>query len=235
MHFSIIREHREFFRNHHWIECDDVVSSTELKKLSIEIPLILDTRKQERLLQSKEKDVSDFTLGHDLWRASAPVKKTLLSRRMAGIASELTEKHPLRFGYDTLLPSISKPLIGEAYTSFLKTTPTLEEMSCIQGVICGAIICLSCSETQNDDVETPLFSSKPGNVVFVSPKWPLPLHDLYERPGCSYLLVVYAQSQAVYLANHSDPHVHSFRQLGYDFGDRLKDSLHPIVYEASPV
>jgi len=234
MHFSIIREHREFFRNNQWIECDDVVSPSDLKRLSVEIPLILAKRKQEKLLHSKESDVSDFAMGHDLWRENASAKKTILSRRMAGIASELTEKQPLRFGYDMLLPAADEPLAGQTYTDFLKTTPTLEEMSCIQGVIGGAFICLSCNETQKE-VVTPLFSPTPGNAVFVSPKWPLPLGDLYQRPGCSYLLVVYVQSQAVYLANHSDPHLHDFRQLGYDFGDRLKEPLHPIVYESSPM
>lgn len=233
MHFSIIRQHREFFRNHHWIECDDVISSIELKRLSVELPLILAKRKQEKTIRSKESDTSDFAVGHDLWRGSAPARKALLSRRIASIASELTEKHPLRFGYDMLFPAPGRQM-GEGYVAFLKTTPTLEEMSCIQGVIGGAMICLSCNENQQE-IETPLFSPTPGNAVFISPKWPLPLADLYQRPGCTYILVVYVHSQAVYLANHTDPHVHDFRQLGYDFGDRLKEPLHPIVYESSPI
>lgn len=234
MPFSVIREHREFFRTHHWIECDGVLSTEELKRISVEISTVLTKRQQEMKALKKEEDPSEFAVGHDLWRGSAILKKTLLSRRLAGIASELTEKQPLRFGYDMLFPTIKKHTVADAYETFLKKTPTLEEMSCIQGVICGAMICLSCKD-QQEASETPLFSSTPGNVVFFSPKWPLPLKDFFLRPGGSYLLIVYVNSHAVYVANHSDPHLHDFKQLGYDFGDRLKEPLHPIVYESSPI
>lgn len=235
MNFTVIREHREFFRKHHWIECDEVISSGELQRLVAGIPLVLAER-SEPSISGKAFDKNGFALGHDLWRGGQNLKKIVLSRKLAEIASELIEQKPLRFGCDTLLPAVSKIHENNSYESFLQTTPTLQEMSCIQGVLCGAMVCVSGSnEALNKNetdkpVETTLFSRTPGNVVFFSPDWPLPLHEIYANPGFTYLLIVYAKNNAVYLSQPNDPHGNNLKKLGYNFGDRLNEGHHPIVY-----
>lgn len=230
MNFTVVREHREFFRKHHWIECDGVVSKGELERLVAGIPLVLAER-SEPSFAGKAFDKNGFALGHDLWREGQNLKKIILSRSLAEIAAELVEQKPLRFGYDALFPEVSEVQNQNAYESFLQTNPTLQEMSCIQGVLCGAMVCVSGSaETSDEAVETTLFSRKPGNAVFFSPEWSLPLHEIYANPGFTYLLIVYTKANAVYLAQPGDPHLHNFKKLGYNFGDRLNDGIHPIIY-----
>jgi hypothetical protein len=232
MNFTVIREHREFFRKHHWIECDGVVSADELKRLVNGIPAVLAERTEVKSsLTVKAFDKQNFTIGQDLWRSpAAPLKKIILSRSLAGIAGELIEQKPLRFGYDTLFPAVAEMPARDAYASFLQTTPTLEEMSCIQGVLCGAMLCISGKEPISDDITTTLFSKTPGNAVFFSPDWPLPLSEIYQNPGYTYLLLVYVKANAVYCLQQGDPHLHNFKRLGYNFGDRLKEPIHPVVY-----
>lgn len=239
MNFTVIREHRDFFRKHHWIECDGVVSEAELNRLSEGIPLVLAERTPPQpSISVKAFDKNDFAIGHDLWRGRPNLKKIILSRSLAGIASELIEDKPLRFGYDTLFPAVSKNPGNNAYESFLQTTPTLQEISCIQGVVCGAMLCLSGnnetpiepSVTTEEPSKTTIFSKTPGNAVFFSPEWPLPLHEIYQNPGFTYLLIVYVKANAVYFPQQGDPHLHDFKRLDYNFGDRLKEPLHPIVF-----
>lgn len=235
MNFTVIREHREFFRKHHWIECEGVISADELKRLSENIPHVLDERTGAKASPYiKAFDKNSFDIGHDLWRGLPVLKKIILGRGLAGIAGELVEQKPLRFGYDSLYPAVTKTPGRNAYETFLQTTPTLQEMSCIQGVVCGAMVCLSGSgeaEVMGDEeAPTTLFSRTPGNAVFFAPDWPLPLHEMFQNPGYTYLLIVYVKEKAVYLAEQGDPHLHNFKKLGYSFGDRLKEPLHPIVY-----
>lgn len=232
MNFTVIREHREFFRKHHWIECDGVLSQEELKRFSEGIPAVLAERTETKSsVMIKAFDKQNFAIGQDLWRSgAAPLKKMILSRSLAGIAGELIEQKPLRFGYDALFPAVAKTPTRDAYASFLHTTPTLEEMSCIQGVLCGAMLCLSAEAPISEENPTTLFSKTPGNAVFFSPDWPLPLHEIYQNPGYTYLLLVYVKANAVYCLQQGDPHLHNFKRLGYSFGDRLKEPIHPIVY-----
>ena len=111
MNFTVVREHREFFRKHQWIECDGVLSQDEQKRLVEGIPAALAEREEVKSsVIVKAFDKQNFGIGHDLWRSrAAPLKKIILSRSLAGIAGELIEQKPLRFGYDTLFPAIEKP------------------------------------------------------------------------------------------------------------------------------
>lgn len=232
MNFTVIREHREFFRNHHWIECDSLLSAGDQKRLIKEIPQVLIQRTEVKSsVSTKAFDKDLFGVGYDLWRGDPWLKKTLLNHALAGIAGELIEQKPLRFGYDTFFPAVAGKLEKNEYSIFLQSNPTLEEMSCIQGVLCGAMLCLSGnSDTIDQTLKTTIFSTTPGNAVFFSTGWPLPLDEIYQNPGFTYLLIVYAKANAVYMAQKGAPHLHHFKRLGYNFGDRLKEPFHPIVY-----
>src|SRR5690242_17051824 len=85
MHFTVIREHREFFRKHHWIECAEVISAPELKRFSESIPSVL----AERLKTGVPTPAEAFTFGHDIWRGAPVLKKMILNRNLAEIASGL--------------------------------------------------------------------------------------------------------------------------------------------------
>jgi len=108
---------------------------------------------------------------------------------------------------------------------------TLEDMSCIQGVLCGAIFCLSQPAEQEELPASTLFSTKVGNGVYFSPQMQIPFNELIDREGYTYLMVVYTKASAVYYFQEKDPHVHDFKHWGYNFGDRLSDRLNPLVYQ----
>ena len=248
MHFSVNREHREFFRKNFWIECDDIITPNEQKSLASGVEKALGVR-----LKMKPSTISQlspgqiFSVGRNLWLDETSLKKILLSRNLAEIASELTEQKPLRIGYTILFPSLTlnqKQNSGSSYISFIESMPTLLDMSNIQGVVCGAMLCVSSPKEENPVIcellteteslsldETPtLFTKKVGNAIFFSPEWPLPLDELKTRDGYTYLLIVYTQAKAVFIRQELDPHLHSFKLSGYQFGDRLNDLNNPIVY-----
>src|SRR5262249_17973848 len=137
-----------------------------------------------------------FEIGHDVWRGRRALKKIILSRSLAGIASELIEEKPLRFGYDSLFSAVEKTMGHDSYETFLQSHPTLHEMSCIQGVLCGAMLCLSGSGESVGDEATTIFCKTPGNIVYFAPDWPLPLREIYQNPGFTYLLIVYVKANA---------------------------------------
>lgn len=224
MHFAVVGKHRDFFRKHHWLECEEVLPENERQRLSEAIAAAL----------GKNETAADiFAAGRDLWRDHPAIKKAISKCNLAEIAGELIEQKPLRLGYDMLLPAPSAFDHDSSYSKFLKTTPTLTEMSCIQGIACGAMLCVS--GPSNLDISTSssigLFSNRPGNVIIFSSDWHLPLHEIYERAGFSYLLIAFAVSNSVYYLQPNDPHVHHLKRLGYQFGDRLKDVWNPIVYQ----
>lgn len=238
MHFSVIGEHRDFFRKQHWIECEGLLTQKQLSTFQKGVETVIHERLKDSPKQSTPEKI--FEAGHDLWRGLPALKKLILQKELGEIASELIEHKPLRFGYDQLFPTISTSVpYPTSFRNFLSTTPTLQEMSAIQGVLSGAIICVKAPEKiLTDEKENPLegsttsfFPKEPGNVIFFSPEVPISFNALKEKSGGLYLLLVYVKSNAVYFRQDKDPHVNAFRQLGYNFGDKLLDRLNPLVYQ----
>jgi len=256
MNFSVIGEHRDFFRKHHWIECEGVLSASQQAVLSREMATVLAARL--KLPISKASANQLFASGHDLWRGAAPLKKIILQKGLAEIAAELLEEKPLRFGYDQLFPPLASVSMGaDAYGAFLKQTLSLREISSIQGIVCGAMLCVvapTINEVIDEEVKivdaplesglmssqlssqpvpissVPIFSTTAGNGIFFSPDTPISFEGLRSHSGGTYLLLVYTKPNAVYYRQDLDPHLHDFRNLGYNFGDRLLDRLNPLVY-----
>lgn len=115
---------------------------------------------------------------------------------------------------------------------------TLKQMSSIQGIVSGLILTLSDTPSEKEllkteedhSVLTP-YPGKIGSGLFFFPNVPLSFDYLLETPGISQLLIVYTKETALYIHNPMDPHTHALKKLGYVFGDRLRSSTHPIVYQ----
>ena len=71
---------------------------------------------------------------------------------------------------------------------------------------------------------------KVGNVVFFTPNCTLEFQELLQPGTARYILLTYVPQTTVYILNQSDSHTHLLKKLGYGFGDKLLDSMHPIVY-----
>lgn len=240
MKFTVAKEHRDFFRKHQRIEFEGLLSTAQQVSLSREVNAILSKRMKISpadfgFLSSEQM----FMAGRDVWRESAILKKIILHETLATLASELIEVKPLRIAYDQILTSKSQETTSDnavIYEEWLLHPASLQEKSCIQGILSGLMLCIAeGNEADMYDEATlsqapSIFPRKAGNGVFFSPEAPIDFSDLRNRPGFTYLMIVYTKGVSVYRKQEEDPHTHDLRSLGYNFGDRLSDRYHPLVY-----
>lgn len=237
--FALSKEQRLHFEKHHFLEIEEMLESEQLQHLKKEIdqlshPSLPNIDDEWESLSQTEKR---FAIGHDLWRKSNLIKKFTLDKHLAQIASELTGEKFLRIGYDQFFPNIvlEKPAYGtherfkSKYAFWLQKEASIGDLSCIQGVVCGLLLCLNAPESEISTAADSVFSLKAGNIVLFSPLKMIALAELQKRPGQEFLLLTYAEKRALYIPNENDPHQHSLKQMGYVFGDRLNDNLNPVL------
>ncbi|MBA3957702.1 MAG: hypothetical protein H0X51_04810 [Parachlamydiaceae bacterium] len=229
MKFAINRDHRDQFREHQAIECEGLLSPEEiselLKAVDAGLALRLRIKPSELVKQSSERI---FSVGRDLWRVAPPIKKVVMQSRFAEIAADLAEQRMLRLGYDQFFPSIEPSPIQEkgGYFSLLQQASSLTEVSCLQGITGGLLLCLS---GESPSSQSTIFPSRPGNGVFFKAGAAIPFPQLNTHPQ-KHLLIVYTQATAVYVHRDKDPLAHVFKSVGYTYGDKLVDKWNPIVY-----
>jgi len=237
MKFAVDSNHRDYFQKNQAIEFDSLLDGKQLNIIENHIKKALAIR----LGNTKDKTDSFlsenlFMAGRDLFREDPAIRKMISQKHFAEIAFELIQQKPLRLGYDQFFPSPPMQQILDhhqsPYCHLLKSRPSLQEMSSLQGVLCGLMICIRAELTENDNTiqeGTTIFSRKAGNGVFFSSSAAVNFADLIKCTDCSYLLVVYVHSSAVYILNTLDPNVYALKEYGYSLGDKLTDKLNPII------
>lgn len=185
---GLTKDHLDFFHRHKFIELEELMTEDEIHTINAE-------------LNGKT---------YDVWRTSDPLKKIILKRSLAGIASQLSKVQPIRIAYDRLIegPIAKEPL-------------NLIEMSSIRRVISGVVI-----QLDSYDGEDPLVPKKRGSGVFFTP-----FHPLSFPEGCKLLLIAYTESKALYIRETRNPNCHALKKLDYVFNDRLRSDTHPIIYK----
>lgn len=237
MKFAIAKEHRDFFHQQGIIEFEDFLTSDQVEGLNQAINQALASRMGIR--PEKWHHVSAeqaFLHGRDLWRSSDELRKWTCQPRFAEIAAELVEKKPIRLGYDQLFPALypTQSMVKQAvYTPFIHQSTHLETISCLKGLVCGLMFCLSSPETSAAP-QLPegidIFPRQPGYATFIHPHVLFNFHHLFQHLGQRFYLIVYTQALAHYYFQPQDPHTHQLKHLGYIFNDKLSDKLNPIVY-----
>lgn len=221
MKYTIDSNHREYFLQHQAIEFDALLDSPKLQTLNQIIGQIVNQSSPEK----------QFVQGRDLWRQNEFIRKIVMQKKFARIASELTEQKIIRLGYDQLIPAPIAPILfgnsADPYYNFLNKTMMLSEFSGLQGTVCGLLLCVQGVGLEAGG-ESP-FSTIMGNGVFISPDCVIDFKELYNRPGYLYFLIVYCQSSTVYIHQNHDLHADAMRNLGYSYGDKLKDKFNPIL------
>lgn len=208
--------HREFFTKNHYIEFEDLILDCDVIQEHIDQVLAARTKKIIDTRTPKEL----FIAGRDIFRDDPLIRKITQDRILAQTASILFDISPVRIAYDQALRTTT--LTGSPFTHPF----SLAQASCFQSLFCGAIIRLL------PEPHPPAFlPQKPGSVVFFRPDFPLPWTSAFQTPCQSFLLIAYAPKRCQYVLNHDDPLTHSLKNLGYGFGDILKDETHPIVYK----
>lgn len=223
MKYTIATEHRNHFETHRNIEFEGLLSIEKLQQLNQAIESVTTTPiSPHRARWDKNGNPEDlFAHGRDLWRKSPVVKRYVTGSAWAHIAAELLGKRPVRIGYDQLLPTHCTTLPS----SLEEENLNLETISSLQGVTCGMILCLKASSSTLTG-----FPTIPGSALYFYPDFPIDFTALKEAShGGLFLLVVYTGKTAIYLKRKEDPHVNALKSIGYCFGDRLKDDLHPIL------
>lgn len=235
MKFALAKEHRDFFNKHQIIEFDGLLSTEQLHDLVTGINATLANHLKIPVSELENQDPQQlFLSGRDLWRSSSILKKISTHRYFGEIASELIFQKPLRLGYDQFLPSPS-PLSNKVdigpYSTYLKRSATIEEVSCLQGILCGLMLCIKGNDSSESDPETSdVFSKKAGNGIFFSNKAVINFENLFKHINQQYLMIIYTAGTSVYVHCDKDPLSFSLRDLGYSFGDKLQDKRNPIVY-----
>lgn len=230
MKATLAKEHKDYFYTHQMLECEDLLTPEQMDGAAAAIDQIL----IKRLGVSSYSPEEAFVIGRDLWRDSIVVKKIVKHASFANIAIDLMQQKNLRIGYDQYFFSGAIPefLNQNAYKNFLNHNSSLEDRTCIQGIVCGLMLCIKgdyCSnaderKTDNKDV----FPTKAGQGIFFSSKLPFSFNSLTKRFGQHFLLITYALPNAVYIFQEKDPHLHALKKIGYSFGDKLSDKLHPV-------
>ena len=228
MHFAMARQHLDFFHQHHYIEFEDLLSPAEVQTLSQELIKTQGMHHHTAPENLAKIDLNSLYLsGYDTWRNNPTIKKFVLRRELAEIASNLTKESPLRIAFDQVFSS------SENSTPLFEKPLPLYEMSCIQGIVCGCILQLSPSSEQNPPETNEDFTpipKKAGSGIFFRPELPLSLDYLLHTPNMLQLLIVYAENNSLYTYLETDPHTHTLKKLGYVFGDRLRNTTHPILF-----
>lgn len=243
MKFSVASEHRNYFQNKQTIEFEALLSSDQTRQLVVAIETVLSKRLNVRTGQLKQQQAETlFLSGHDLWRQNDYIKRIATQPRLAEIASELIEQKKLRLGYDQYFPFPKQRIADNVlnpYADLLLKQPTLKDISSVNGLLCGLMLCLNNIENEESPPENPqgkdllppvnLFSKKAGHGVYFSPEARIDFRQLLHHPEQNYLLIVYTQQLSQYILTEADPHTHSLKRLGLVFGDKLTDKLNPIV------
>lgn len=207
MKFALSKEHKRFFREEGSIEFEGLFS-----------PISIDFDSDPE---------GCFLAGRDLFRQNRSLRTLVTKRQIASVAAELCQTAPLRIAFDQLIVTSNCPKPDSFQSSAFETLthqPTsLKDLSSFQGLRIGLILCL---ESVNALEGLP---TRAGSGLFVAPDHILPFDKLYDSSPNTYLLVGFCENRTVYISKKRDPHNHCLKQLGYVFGDRLKESTHPTV------
>lgn len=213
MRFVSTADQREFFRKHHFIELEGLLTAQQVQALDATAQEILEAR-------LKISDSTPWKAGFDLWRDAPLIKKTTQKLSIAHIASELFDTTPLRIAFDQLCVSLPSP------APFAKDL-SLTEISSFKPLAGGILFPLTDLPTeQNPTFPIP---QKIGSALFFSPKIPIPWSFLFSMPW-RFLLIAFAPDKSFYRPEPNDVHSPLFKKRGYVFNDLLKEEFHPQVY-----
>ena len=230
MRWSLSKEHRDFFLKNQYIEFERFWSPEFCSDWAARE----DTLLQQKLAASDPGTTLDrrifedlFRAGRDLWRDDGLIRKGALDHSLAHLAAELFQKRSIRLGYTQALRQAGQPAppLSPALAKMLTSNLSLRQCCCLQDVIGCVAVCL---REPDEPVAAPL-PSQAGHVSFFTTGFPLQWGEFAKRGRGHWSLIVYADPVALYLHREEDPHLHFLKSLGYVFGDRLNERLHPTL------
>ncbi len=151
-------------------------------------------------------------VGFDIWRKDPLFKKDLCSPKHPQILMQLLEIPKIRYGFSQY--------IGPQCQNSEVTL--LSRKSCIQTLVGGVCIALK----DIDESENPFCPTQEGSAIFF--KMDEDFYLRYPQAKGEYLWIFFTSPKAFFLHQPEDPLYSFFRQLGYEHGDSLKETLNPL-------
>lgn len=239
MKFGLAKEHLDFFYKHHYIEFENLLSKKDAAILKQEVTNTLAKRLNTQEEKLKHHSLESLYLsGFDTWRDSTAIKRILFRSYLAEVAANLVKKKPLRIGFDQVFYSPSTEYSMLDIPPCLEKPTSLSFSSCLQGVACGLLLHLTTSLSEErssvfkKDLQPVLpIPKKEGSGIFFSPDMPFSIESLTTTPKNIHVLIAYSLETTVYRHCDNHLHTHAYKKIGYVFGDRLKNSTHPLLYK----
>jgi hypothetical protein len=159
----------------------------------------------------------------DAFREDAFLQKIATRRPFAEIVYQLTKKNPLRLAFDCVIYTNEKenPLFIEKRA--------IQDYFCVQGL--AAVLLLRLSFLKQERTYEDPVPKEIGNGIFIKPETLIDFSSLFSLPSQMFYLIGYSESKSLFTPNLQAPHLRRFKELGYSFGDTLKEPHHPLVYK----
>lgn len=211
MRYAILKEHIHFFLRQGYVEFEDFLSQEQIALL----------RKEIRQALHKRNPAGPRETERDLWRDHVPLQQQICHPNFVKIGSEILQTRRMRLAWDQFFPLIPPLKNSEDLPEAVAAPSCLEEISSVREILGAWILPLE----DNPSEEPSFFPKKAGDALFVAANTPIPLE---ERKQPLYV-IAFCGVHANYRTIAKDPHSYHLKRLGYVEGERLKDSLHPIL------
>lgn len=218
MRVIVAGEQISFFERFGYVELEAFFSEKEVSSLLAAVEEEVESRKQKFSLG--KVDDPYLLHGFDLALSSESVRKEVFSQKLAKAAFELVRKKPLRYAFDWVwkIPGLS-------------LSSPLESISSVTPVVMSVLIALEAQADVTLPASIPFeytsFPQGKGSVAFIAPKTVVTTSSVMRG---KYLVVAYSSAVPIYRLQPQDPHTHFLKQYGYVFGDRLKETTHPVLF-----
>jgi hypothetical protein len=200
MKYTILDAHIKFFQENGLIEFEDIFPFKTLEKI------------QKAL---EKKSLISLDTRRDLFRKSEIIKEIAYNKTISLILKTLTKKQNLRLAFDQLIIKNEKSSFNLEFS--------LNSLSSFQNLIGGIIVDLSQKSLSLNNL------SKKNISIFIKSSTSINIENILLDSDI-FLLIAYGELKTVYKCNTNDPNNNYLKQFGYNFGDVLKDSSHPIVF-----
>lgn len=152
----------------------------------------------------------------DQWREEKTLKSFIL-KTLGPIGLALTGKNQLRLGFSEWILEKNRP----------QKAGLLKEMVSIQNLALGISIATHPNVPKKRSplgiLPIPTASTQ---ILFFKPTlildWPHVASD--------FLLILFTLPNTVYIHNPKDPETTYLKELGYEYGDTLKNETHPLIF-----
>jgi hypothetical protein len=223
MKIAVVGDQYAFFSQYGFIQFEALFAQ-ELGELWLSAETALSERKKNDYSSSNIKDET-LLYGRDLAITSKDFQHRLFSSRVCQVAAQLLKKKSLRYAFDQLWRVPISPCgDGPVGENFCVTPLSLVALLSFDNIDHKRASSPKPFELVFDDLP-----SKQGDVLFLRPDVLWKVRFPQEAKGRTFFFLGFADEQLAYSYQLRDPHVHSLKQFGYIYGERLLETTHPFV------